>query len=307
MKMVIFIVGPTAIGKTEVALKLAKKINAQIISCDSMQIYKEMNIISDKPTKVQRRIIPHYLIDEASVRKSFSVADYLKKAKAAIKKIHKNGKVALVVGGSGFYMKVLLDGIFVEENKNPLIRKKLYQEAAQYSSQRLYERLKQVDQEAASKIHPNDLRRIIRALEAFVINKLPISALQKNRQGGIWGEFDIRLFGFISERDELYRRIDTRTEEMFKKGLVKEVKGLLKKRLSLTASQAIGIKEIKDYLERKCSLDEAKIKMKQASRNFAKRQLTWFRKEKRINWIRVCEDKNPSQIVNKLVELLDAR
>jgi len=304
MKKIIFLVGPTAIGKTEVAIKLARKINAEIISCDSMQIYREMDIISAKPSKSQRKNLPHYLIDQVSVTRKFSVANYQKKALEAIKKIHKKGKIALVVGGSGLYMQVLLDGIFPDNKGDLSVRKSLYRRARKYGNKHLYERLSQIDPQAASKIHPNDLRRIIRALEVFDVTGIPISELQRKRCGGIWGKYEISIFGLICNRDKLYQRVNLRTQRMFRKGLVKEVRSLIKKKLSQSASQGIGIKEIKAYLEGRYGLDEAKRMMKLNSRHFAKRQLTWFRKEKRINWIRNSDKDMPAMIANRLVALL---
>jgi len=304
MKRVVFLVGPTAIGKTEVALRLAKRINAEIISCDSMQVYREMNIISDKPSLAQRRTIPHYLIDEVSVQRRFSVADYQRKAQEAIKRIHQKGKVALVVGGAGLYMQVLLDGIFSQNKKDILTREKLYRQAKRFGNIYLYNRLMKVDPRAASKIHPNDLRRIIRALEVFDTTGAPISKLQKKRHGGILRKFDIKIIGLICDRDELYRRVNLRVQRMFRKGLVNEVKKLLNKKLSQTASCAIGVKETKDYLMGKCNLDQVKRQLKRASRHFAKRQLTWFRKEKRIDWVKILGQDSPSVIADRLAVLL---
>ena len=304
MKKVFFLVGPTAIGKTEVAIKLARKIKAEIISCDSMQVYREMDIISAKPSKSQRKNLPHYLIDQVSVTRKFSVADYQKKALEAIKKIHKKEKIALVVGGSGLYMQVLLDGIFNQGKGDISIRRFLYRQAKKYGNLYLYERLRRVDAQAAFKIHPNDLRRIIRALEVFDATGMTISKHQKKRRGGIWGRYDVRIFGLICNRDELYRSIDLRTQKMFKKGLVKEARNLINKKLSQTASQGIGIKEIKGCLEGRYGLDEAKRKMKLNSRHFAKRQLIWFRKEKRINWVKISKKDTPTMIANRLVGLL---
>ena len=304
MKKIIFLVGPTAIGKTEVAVKLAKKINAEIVSCDSMQIYREMNIISAKPSKAQRKKVSHYLIDEVSVTKKFSVANYQKRALKAIKEIYEGQKTVLVVGGSGLYMKVLLDGIFSESRKSLLIRKSLYRSAEKYGNKYLYERLRRIDSQAAEKIHPNDLRKIIRALEVFDTTGVVISKLQKKRQGGLWGKFDVEVFGLICNRDELYKAVDLRVQKMFSKGLVKEVKGLIGRRLIQTASQGIGIKEIKGYLEGRYDLFQVKKDMCLASRHFAKRQLTWFRKEKRIKWVNVSIDSTPEIIANRLLRLL---
>jgi tRNA dimethylallyltransferase len=304
MKRVIFLVGPTATGKSKIAIKLARKIDAEIISCDSMQIYKEMDILSAKPTSAQRRLVRHYLIDELSVSEKFSAADYLKKAKAAIKKIHKRGKTALVVGRTGLYMQILLDGIFAQPRIRQSIRKSLYRQAERRGVSFLYKRLKEVDAHTAANVHSNDLRRIIRALEVFEATGIPLSCWHRRRSGGIWGKFDIKIFGLSLKREELYRRINLRVERMFRKGLVSEVRRLITKRLSKSASQAIGIKQVREYLEQGCSLKEVKERVKLCTRRFAKRQLTWFRRENRIDWIKISGDDAASLIAERLAGML---
>ncbi|TBR15625.1 tRNA (adenosine(37)-N6)-dimethylallyltransferase MiaA [bacterium] len=299
MTKIIFIVGPTAVGKTEAACFLAKKINAEIISCDSMQIYKGMDILTAKPSIALRKKIPHYLIDEISPSKEYNVAAYRKKALSKIKSIIKKGKTPIFVGGTGLYVNMLVDGIFDVKTEDEDVRKKLYSLADKKGSAYLYDKLRKNDPQAARKIHPNDTRRIVRALEVLEVTGKPITELQKARKG-LSAEFDIDIFCLDMDRSALYRRIDSRVDGMFKSGLIKEVKGLLKKRLSKTASCAIGIKEIKGYLDGSYDLDEAKRLVRRNSRWYAKRQLTWFRKDKRIIWIPVKDKQTPQKTAKEI-------
>ena len=289
---VIFLLGPTAVGKTELALRIAKKINAQIISCDSMQVYKGMDIISSKPSPSIRRNIPHHLIDIFSRKKEYNVSVYRRSALKAIKAILKKKKTPLFVGGSGLYACAVLDGIFKGPGEDRRIRQRLYQQAEEKGRRRLYQRLLKIDPQAGRRIHPHDLKRIIRALEVYIKTKKPISQWQKQRQG-ITQDYNVEIYCLYRPRQELYTRINQRVEQMFRKGLVKEVAGLLKNGLSKTASCAIGIKEVKDYLEGRCSLSEARDLIKKHTRQYAKRQITWFRKDKRITWIKIKDNRYP--------------
>lgn len=298
-KPVVFIVGPTAVGKTEAAVKLAQKINAEIVSCDSMQIYKGMEIITSKPALSLRKKIPHHLLDLISPAKVYNVAKYRKEALKKVKEIIKKGKVPLFVGGTGLYISLLIDGIFECRAQDNAIRNRLFNESGRFGSKGLYARLKRVDPKAAAKIHPNDARRIIRALEVFETTGKRISDLQKQRQG-LSKDYDVKIFCLDMTREKLNKRIDARVEKMFAKGLVQEVKKLLKLKLSRTASYAIGIREIKGYLAGEYDLDQAKRLMSKSSRLYAKRQLTWFRKDKRINWIKVDFNEKPKDIALKI-------
>lgn len=310
---IIFLVGPTAVGKTAIAVKLAGKIsamlcggcaknfggNAEIISCDSMQIYRGMDIITSKPSAALRKKTAHHLIDINSPEKEYNVARYYKEAGKKIKAIIKRGGFPLFVGGTGLYVSTLVNGIFKDKAQNKNIRSRLYQEAEKHGSPYLYKKLKKVDPHAALKIHPNDTRRIVRALEVFETTGKPISQLQKQRRG-LADEYDVKIFCLNMPRDRLYQRIDERVDKMFKYGLVKEVKKLLKLKLSKTASFAIGIKELKGYFTGAYDLEEAKRMIKQNTRNYAKRQLTWFRKDKRIKWIEVNASESPEEAAKKI-------
>ncbi|MCM8786621.1 MAG: tRNA (adenosine(37)-N6)-dimethylallyltransferase MiaA [Candidatus Omnitrophica bacterium] len=289
MNKLIFIVGPTAVGKTEVAFSLASVIGAEIVSADSMLVYKEPNIITSKPSNWMRKKIKHYFIDIISVTESYSVFKYYVEAQEIIKNLILK-KPIIVCGGSGLYVKALLDGIFKEPSYDINIRKQLEEEAKKYGKEYLKAKLKKVDPITADKVF--DLRRIIRALEVYYLTGLPLSEKKKEAKG-LWGELPIKIYGLNVKRELLYDKINKRIEKMFKEGLVDEVKDLLKLNLSLTAKKIIGINEVKGFLEKKYDLEYAKELMKKNTRHFAKRQLTWFKKDTRINWIDVCNLKIP--------------
>jgi len=242
-----------------------------------------MDIISSKPSLSQRKKVSHHLIDIVTPQKEFNASLYRRNALKAIKSILKKKKTPLFVGGTGLYATAVLDGIFKGPGQDREIRQGLYRQAEKKGRRYLYQRLKKIDPQSARKIHHNDLKRIIRALEVWIKTKKPISQWQKEQQG-ITQDYDIKIYCLNRPRKELHARINQRVEKMFKSGLVNEVRCLLKQGLSKTASCAIGVKEIKDYLQGRYSLDEAKDLIKRHTRQYAKRQLTWFRKDKRIKW-----------------------
>jgi tRNA dimethylallyltransferase len=305
-RKIIFIVGPTATGKTNIAVRLAKKISGEIISCDSMQIYKGMDIITSKPPLGLRKKIPHHLISVISPDKEYNVSQYRKIATKKIKEVLDKGKIPLLVGGTGLYMTILLDGIFNIKAENKNIRRKLHKEASKFGSQRLHSRLKAIDPAAALKIHPNDTKRIIRALEVYEVTGKPISELQKHRVG-LWDKYDIKIFCLNMARDELNRRIEKRVARMFKHGLVAEVKKLLKKKISRTASCAIGLKEIKGYIEGEYDLEIASQLITRNTCLYAKRQFTWFRRDKRIEWVDIRANDSPRKVSQRIFEKLNHR
>ena len=281
---IIFVAGPTAIGKTQFALDLAKEITGEIISCDSMQVYREIRVASNKPSAEVLKEIPHHLINVVSIEEEFDAARFNRLALKAIEDIHRRERTPLVVGGTGLYMQILLDGIFESKPKNESLREELKEKAKEKGISFLYDILKIEDPAAAQKIHPNDLRRIIRALEVTRTEKRPFSELQKNRQG-LWGKYDIQIFGLNRPRQELYERIEARVEQMFENGLVEEIKSLENRNWSKTAQSIIGVREVLGYLKKEYDLKRAKELMKLNTRHLAKKQLTWFRKDQRIEWI----------------------
>ncbi len=303
---IIFIVGPTAAGKTEIAVKIAKKINAEIISCDSMQVYQGMDILSCMPPAVLRKRVKHHLIGFLNPSQDYNVAKYRAQALGIIKRIKQKGKIPLFVGGSGLYMSILIDGLFRVRAEDENVRNKLYHLASKKGNPYLYGRLKEIDAAAAEKIHPHDTRRIVRALEVYQTSGRSISELQKERSG-LDQEYDTIILCLNMERPRLYERINQRVEKMFRQGLVSEVRELTKIRLGKTASRAIGIPEIKGYLSGVYDLSQAKQLIQRNSRRFAKRQLTWFRKDKRIKWVKVGPRESAANVAKRIISKLGYR
>jgi tRNA dimethylallyltransferase len=306
-KEVIFIVGPTATGKSQVAYLLAKSLKAEIISCDSMLVYKEPEIITAKPAQNILSEITHYFINLISISEKYSVYDYYKNAAKRIESLYKKNIPVIVCGGTGLYHKALLDGIFKQAKKDDSLRKELDEQIEKEGLHKFYKQLKIVDPEAAEKISQNDRKRIIRALEVYRLTGEPIS-VKKKEANGLWGKIPVKVFGLRLSRDKLYEKINKRVDKMFELGAVDEVKSLLNKKISITAEKIIGIKEIKDYLKNKGDSphagtvplgEEAKEKIKQNTRRFAKRQITWFKKDSRIEWID-AESRTAEEIADEI-------
>ncbi|TRZ94695.1 tRNA (adenosine(37)-N6)-dimethylallyltransferase MiaA [bacterium] len=298
-KKIIFIVGPTAIGKSAVAISLAKKIKAEIISTDSMQVYRKMDIITSKVNHAQRRAIKHHLLGIIKPTLEYNVARYRRDALLICNKLFKQGKIPLFVGGTGLYYSVIIDGLFAAVPEDKGIRAELYKQARLKTSRYLHKKLAGVDPAIAKKIHPNDTKRIIRALEVYMKTGKPISSLQKQRKG-LGPEYRIKIFGLNCPRQALYKKIEMRVERMFSLGLIDEVKRLLKYKLSKTAACAIGIRELRGYFDGEYPLDDAKRLIQRNSRHYAKRQLTWFRKDKRIQWINIKDKETPQGVVQRI-------
>ncbi|MFH0877706.1 MAG: tRNA (adenosine(37)-N6)-dimethylallyltransferase MiaA [Candidatus Omnitrophota bacterium] len=296
---IIFIVGPTACGKTEIGLHLAQLTPCEFISADSMQIYKGLDIITAKLPAPIRRKYPHHLIDVISSRQTFSVADFCAQAARAVREIVKKRKLPVVIGGTGLYINSLLYGIFQGPAADEKLRARLEQEAGEKGNLHLHERLKQIDPYAASRIKPGDLKRMIRALEVYEMTQKPISVLQGERQG-LANEYKVYVFGLRRDRQDLYRRIDQRVDFMVNEGLLDEVRNLMRQKLSQTASQCIGVKEIEGFFRKQHDLAESVRLMKRNSRHFAKRQLTWFAKNKDIEWIDLKEDENTLLVARRI-------
>lgn len=299
--IIVFILGPTGVGKSDLAVRFALKVGGEIISCDSMQIYKGMAIMSQQPNTELRRTIPHHLVGILSPSKEWNAAAFIEKAKGITGDIVRRGNIPIIAGGSTLYARAFIKGLFPSPPGNERLRKALYKKAKGEGKKVLYERLLKIDPIYASRIHPNDLRRIIRALEVYELTGKPISEKQSETKG-IEDEFKILIFVLNRERQKLYKRIDERVEEMFAKGVVKEVKRLKKRKLSRTAKAALGYKEISDYTKGRCSLQEAKDFLKRNTRNYAKRQLTWFRKEHGAQWLTLSTAKKDTTLLNTIVK-----
>lgn len=286
MKKVIVIAGPTASGKTSLSIELAKKIEGEIVSADSMQIYQEMNIGTAKPTLEERQGIKHYLLDYVSVEERYSVADYKKEAKQAIQEIIKKGKVPIVVGGTGLYIDSLIYEIeypnieFDEE-----YRKKLEERVEDEGLEKLYQEAKEIDPLAIQKISPNDKKRILRILEIYqATGKTKTEQEIESRKNSI--EYDYQVYALKWDREILYDRINRRVDRMIQQGLIEEVKEILKKHEKFpTAMQGLGYKEVVSFLAGKMTQEEMMEKIKMETRRYAKRQMTWFRKNKQTIWL----------------------
>ena len=286
LKKVLVILGPTASGKTKVSLEIADILKEEIISADSRQVYRFMDIGTAKPTLEQRKKVPHHLIDIVDPDQYFTVADYSRRAREALKEVVSKGKEPVIVGGSGLYLRALFKGIFKGPGRDEKIRQKLKDRAEKCGSESLYLELKKKDPEAAQKIGPHNLVRIIRALEVYELTGKRISDLQKEGEYPP-EEYDFIKIGLNLNRKTLYQRIEQRVEEMIKAGLIDEVESLKRKGydLSLAPLRTFGYKEIFQYLEGEISLDEAIDKIKLNTRHYAKRQLTWFKKEEEVIWM----------------------
>ena len=300
MEKIVFVVGPTATGKTELAFDIARKIGGEIVSADSMLVYKEPCIITSKPPCFMLKKVKHHFVNIVSVKDEYDVSQYHKKASAIIKSLFERKVPVIVCGGTGLYMKILLDGIFKGASKDESLREGFIKEAEIKGKDALHKRLMEVDPESAEKIKPNDLKRIVRALEVYLLTGVPISELQKTKEG-IWGNYPVEIFGLRLERAFLYEKINKRVDEMVELGAVEEVRKLISLPLSLTAGKIIGINELKRVINEDCSLEEAKSLMSKNTRNFAKRQVTWFKKDKRINWINI-ETRSTEEIAEKILK-----
>lgn len=285
----IAIAGPTASGKTALGIALALEIDGEIISADSMQIYKGMDIATAKPSHKELNTVPHHLIGFLDRTESFSVADYVKLADEKMKQIIQRGKIPVIVGGTGLYIDSLMNNIQfnTETDSNPDLRKKLEEDAERYGNQYLLDYLGTIDPETASSLHANNLKRVIRAIEVFETTGKTMSQLKMESRCAE-SLYRWLMFGLNAEnRQYLYDRINLRTDSMVEQGLVEESRNVYLSSEMKTAHQAIGFKELIPYFENKASLEECIEKIKMETRRYAKRQLTWFRKNDRINWLAV--------------------
>lgn len=297
------IVGPTASGKTSLAIEIAKKFGGEIVSADSMQIYKGMDIATAKPTREEMQGIPHHLISIVEPTENFSVNDFKIRAEAAVDSILSKGGLPVVAGGTGFYVDTLINNTeFLDYEKNT-VRQQLEKRAADEGIEALYAELEKVDAETAARLHINDEKRIIRALEVYlstgktIAEQCRLSHLHESK-------YNFCVIGINAlDRQLLYDRINRRVDLMLEAGLLKEAEEFFSCEASATAKQAIGYKELKPYFDGICSLEQAVEKLKTETRRYAKRQLTWFRKRENINWIYI-DGKSKDQIVQQATEII---
>ncbi len=305
---VIFVVGPTASGKTGLGAALAKELNGEVISADSMQIYKGMRIASAAPVEYEDTLgIPHHLVEFLEYGESFTVADYAEVARKKIFDIHSRGKLPIVVGGTGLYINTLADNIeFLEQETDYALRERLTRETEEIGADAMLDKLREIDPETASRLHPSDTRRIIRAFEVYELTGFTLTE-QNKRSRENSSPFNPVILGInYRERAILYNRINQRVDIMVDKGLVEEARVAFKTDIKSGASQAIGHKELFDYFKGEITLDEALENLKRATRRYAKRQLTWFNRDERIHWLYPDESpKISEQAINIIKEVMN--
>ncbi|MBR5757440.1 MAG: tRNA (adenosine(37)-N6)-dimethylallyltransferase MiaA [Thermoguttaceae bacterium] len=302
-----FLTGATASGKTSLGVELARRIGAEIVSLDSMTIYRDMDVGTAKPTLDERRGVPHHMIDVVDPSEEYSVVEYMRQAARVVGEIESRGGTALFVGGTPLYLKTILFGVFDAPGGDPELRDELRAIAAKDGADALWERLRAVDPKAAEKLHPNDVKRVIRALEVFQLTGKPISDLQTQFSAPPLFEPE-RIFILTWERPELYARIERRVDAMLEQGFLEETRALFEGELKPgpTASRAVGYRELHAVLRGELSLEEAVERIKRLTRNFAKRQETWFRSLTNQGARRICADgKTRKELCDELEREID--
>jgi len=307
-RTIVVIAGPTAVGKTTISIQVALRIQGQIVSCDSMQLYKYMNIGSAKPSKEQLSMVPHHLINAIDPKESFSVVTYQKLAKAAITEIFQQGQVPVITGGTGLYLNSLLYNMdFGANPANTEYRNQLFSIAENQGNEALFAQLEQADPSAAKRIHPNNVKRVVRALEAVELNGTGLADFSS--VNAKTKEYDAILIGLTRDRDELYQRIEDRVDHLMESGLLEEVLSL--KNMGFTsadiAMKGIGYKELLDYLAGAYGLDEAIELIKKNTRHYAKRQMTWFKRYPEMQWFNLSEDQNEEESLEKIMSWISKR
>ncbi|MCD8108053.1 MAG: tRNA (adenosine(37)-N6)-dimethylallyltransferase MiaA [Oscillospiraceae bacterium] len=300
----IVICGPTASGKTELAVSLAELFNGEVVSADSMQIYRGISIATAKPTSEEMRHIKHHMIDILDLSEEFSVADYVRLAGACIEDIAKRGKLPIVCGGTGLYISSLVNGISFDETcSSTELREELTKLAEEKGGEYLLDILREFDPESAERLHPNNLMRIIRAIEVYKISGVTMT--EANQLSQKESPYDPIMIGLnYSDRELLYERVNQRVDRMLEMGLLHEAKEVLSMENVATAGQAIGYKEFKPYFDGEKSLEDCVEAVKQDSRRYAKRQLTWFRRDERINWIlrdKLNDGENEVEVASEII------
>ncbi len=303
-KSLVVLTGPTAVGKTKASIELAKSIGGEIISADSMQVYRYMDIGSAKITKEEMEGVPHYLVDVLDPKEEFHVVKFQEMAKKAMEEIYSHSHIPIVVGGTGFYIQALLYDIdFTDNDEDTGIRKELEEFAEKNGLEALHERLRKVDPASAETIHANNKKRVIRALEFYMQTGTPISEHNETERAKE-SPYDFRYFVLTDDRRTLYNRIDRRVDLMVESGLVEEVKKLKEMGCTrnMVSMQGLGYKEILEYLEGDSSLEEAIYKIKRDTRHFAKRQLTWFRRERQVIWLNKETYQNDEALIEDMIQ-----
>ena len=304
----VILTGPTAVGKSELSIELARQIGGEIISADSMQVYRQMDIGSAKIRPEQMGGVPHHLIDVLDPTEEFNVVAFQQLAKEAISGIYERGHIPIVVGGTGFYIQALLYDIdFTQNDEDTALRSRLEELAATQGSKALYEQLRQIDPESCEIIHAHNVKRVIRAIEFYEKTGTKISEHNKQQRKHT-SPYNFAYFVLTDDRNRLYGRIEARVDRMLDEGLVDEVSALAAAGCTrdMVSMQGLGYKEILDYLNNKCSLEEAVFTLKRDTRHFAKRQLTWFKREKQTDWLSL-DQRTEEEALETLSEILMKR
>lgn len=307
MDKLLVIIGPTAVGKTAISIELAKKLSGEVISGDSMQVYKDLDIGTAKIKPEEAAGIPHHLIDIRQPDEAFSVADFQQLARCKIKEINSRGKLPILVGGTGLYVQAVLDEYeFGPTMENQEFRRNMHKIAAEKGPDYLHQQLQKIDPLSAKKLHPNDLRRVIRAMEYYHTTGKRISSNNEGYKREQSKRYESAIIGLTMERQLLYQRIESRVDKMMEEGFLEEVKGLLSRGYGadLPSMQGLGYKQLVGYLTGETDLATAISLIKRDTRHFAKRQLTWFRRDPRIEWFQVDQYDNQQAIVQEILSYL---
>lgn len=307
-RRIVVIAGPTAVGKTRIAIDVAKRINGQIVSCDSMQLYRYMDIGSAKPTKEQLNEVPHHLVDVIDPKESFSVVEYQKMAKAAIQKIFDDEQTPVIAGGTGLYLNSLLyDMDFGADPGDDAYRNQLFSIAEHQGNEALFAKLQAADPKAAARIHPNNVKRVVRALEAVRFGGKGLSDFATVNQKT--KDYDAVLIGLTRERTQLYQRIDERVDQLVANGLLEEVRSLSSMGFTSKdiAMKGIGYKELLDHLAGAYDLPTAIDLIKKNTRHYAKRQMTWFKRYQEMEWFDLTNDQSEEESLEKIMTWLNKR
>lgn len=305
LEKIIVVVGPTASGKTALAIEIAKKLDGEVVSCDSMQIYKHMDIGTAKPTVQEQQEVRHHMIDIVEPFENFSVADFTEQARKCIDDILARNKVPVLCGGTGLYADSIIENVvFPDIGEDPQFRKDMHEMAELCGNEAVHNLLMQKDPQAAAKIHPNNVRRVVRALEVCHLTGKTFTIV--NAEAKREAVYDTLIFGLDVDREMLYDRINSRVDKMVNEGLVDEVRNILRMGVDRdsTAMQAIGYKELADYFDGNTDLASAVEKIKLESRHYAKRQLTWFRRNLAINWVNPESEEDFEKIFEKCFTFL---